>query len=371
MTREVPQFEAVTHFEGSEATIVLSGSVENAAAFALGATLDAAIDRHPTSMVLDLAQLEFMGAAGLVAISNAESRLAALDVVLKVQSPSSLLNRLLGIMEQAEASRLARTLPEHAHLGPEQLGETTWSSQRFSSSLGTKDLRRVTAMPTNPDVIDGALRLIVEMARSSIAGADGVSVSLMRHGVLSTVAASDQTIRAMDVDQYATGEGPCVDASLKGHWFHAESLDTEVRWPSFTPRARTLGIKAILSSPLRALEAPVGALNIYSRHAEAFEVKDQELAALFAEKASLILSDARAGISDTQMALRFQEALRSREVVTLARGIIMEREGVDAQAAFHALLRLSLSQGVPLREQALSIMRSALRPELASGSGQR
>jgi hypothetical protein len=49
----------------------------------------------------------------------------------------------------------------------------------------------------------------------------------------------------------------------------------------------------------------------------------------------------------------------------------MEREGVDAQAAFHALLRLSLSQGVPLREQALSIMRSALRPELASGSGQR
>jgi hypothetical protein len=229
----------------------------------------------------------------------------------------------------------------------------------------------VTAMPTNPDVIDGALRLIVEMARSSIAGADGVSVSLMRHGVLSTVAASDQTIRAMDVDQYATGEGPCVDASLKGHWFHAESLDTEVRWPSFTPRARILGIKAILSSPLRALEAPVGALNIYSRHAEAFEVKDQELAALFAEKASLILSDARAGISDTQMALRFQEALRSREVVTLARGIIMEREGVDAQAAFHALLRLSLSQGVPLREQALSIMRSALRPELASGSGQR
>jgi hypothetical protein len=57
-------------------------------------------------------------------------------------------------------------------------------------------------------VIDGALGLVVELTLSCIGGADGVSVSLLRHGVLSTVAASDQTIMAMDADQYATGEGP-------------------------------------------------------------------------------------------------------------------------------------------------------------------
>ncbi len=107
--------------------------------------------------------------------------------------------------------------------------------QHFASSLSSKDLRRVTSMPTDPDVVDGALRLIVELSHTSIGAADGVSVSLMRHGVLSTVAASDQTIMAMDAYQYATGEGPCVDASVEGHWFHAESLDAEVRWPSFTP----------------------------------------------------------------------------------------------------------------------------------------
>jgi hypothetical protein len=294
-----------------------------------------------------------------------------LDVILTVQSPSALVNRLLGIMEQAETSRLERSLPEHVHLGPEQLGDPSRSSQRFASTLGTKDLRRVTAMPTDPDVIDGALRLVVELARSTIAAADGVSVSLMRQRVLSTVAASDQTIMAMDVDQYSTGEGPCVDAAFKGHWFHVESLDTEVRWPLFTPLARELGIKAILSSPLQALGVPVGALNIYSLEVEAFEMKDQELAALFAEKASVILSDAQAGVSDTQMALRFQEALRSREIVSLARGIIMERDGVDAETAFHTLLCQSLSQGVPLHAQAVAMVRSALRPGLASGEGRR
>ena len=40
-------------------------------------------------------------------------------------------------------------------------------------------------------------------AADGVSGADGVSVSLLRNGVLSTVAASDQTIMAMDADQYA------------------------------------------------------------------------------------------------------------------------------------------------------------------------
>jgi anti-anti-sigma regulatory factor len=334
------------------------------AAFVLEAILDAAIDRQPASMILDVSELDLLGAAELLAISNAEKRLAVLGVTLTLRSPSALVNRLLGIMELAEASRLERALPGHGHLGPEQLAERDALSQRFSTSLSTEDLRRMTALPAHPDVIDGALRLIVELARISIEGADGVSVSLLRHGALSTVAASDHTIMAMDADQYSTGQGPCVDASINGHWFHAESLDTETRWPAFTPKARDLGIKAILSSPLRAFEKPVGALNIYSRTAESFEVKDQESAAVFAQQASVILSDARADVSDTKMAIRFQEALRSREVITLAKGIIMEREGINEKGALSALLRLALAQGLPLRERAEAMVLSADRPEL-------
>jgi transcriptional regulator with GAF, ATPase, and Fis domain len=221
----------------------------------------------------------------------------------------------------------------------------------------------VTAIPADPDVVDGALRLVVELARALVEGADGVSVSLRRHGRLSTVAASDQTVMAMDADQYATGEGPCVDASLKGRWYHAQSLDTETRWPAFTPQARGLGIKAILSTPLMAFEEPVGALNIYSHHAAAFDVKAQAAAAVFAKKASVILSDAGAGASDTQMAFRFQEALQSRRVITLATGVIMEREGVEEDEAFADLLRLSLYHGETLRGQADAMVRSSRQPE--------
>jgi anti-anti-sigma factor len=364
MSNETPDFEAVIDFTGGEAVIALRGSFNYRAACELGAILEAAIDSGPAMLVLDTAELEFIGPAGLLAVSSAEKRLAASGSKLTVRSTSTLVNRLLDTAELAEFS-----LPESAarglgHLGPEQRGEMALVPRRTRADNSTGDFRRVSALPVDPDVIDGALRLVVDLARVSVQGADGVSVSLLRNRVLSTVAASDSTILAMDADQYAAGEGPCVDASLQGRWFHAESLDTETRWPSFTPQARDLGIKAILSSPLKAFAQPVGALNIYSRGVRAFDRKAQETAAVFAQQASVILSDARVDVSETQMAIRFQEALRSREVIALAKGVIMEREGVDEDAAFTALLRLALYSGAPLRRRAEEIVLSAKQPEL-------
>jgi anti-anti-sigma factor len=358
-------FEITTSFEGPDATLTLRGSIENLAAFDLAAALDATIDRHPTSVLLDLSELDYVGAAGLVAVANAEKRLEEVGARLTIRSPSALVARMLGMVEVAELNRDERALPDHRHLGPEQLGASA-GTQRDAPRVSTQDLRRITAMPTDPEVVDGALGLVVELAYACVGGADGVSVSLLRHGVLRTVAASDQIIMSMDADQYATGEGPCVDASVQGHWFHAESLDRETRWPSFTPRARELGIKAILSSPLKAFDEPVGALNIYSRTASAFEVKDQEVAGVFAQKASVILSDARVGVSDAQMASRFTQALRNREIVSLAKGVIMEREGVDEDEAFSILMRLSLDQGLPLHGRAEAILRSARQPRSGS-----
>jgi hypothetical protein len=124
-----------------------------------------------------------------------------------------------------------------------------------------------------------------------------------------------------------------------------------------------------LSSPLKAFDQPVGALNIYSRTAETFEIKDQETAAAFAHKASVILSDARAGVSDSETAFRYQEALRSRRIITLATGVIMEREGIDEDNAFTALLRLSLYHGETLRDRAETMVLSARQPESGDPSG--
>jgi anti-anti-sigma factor len=353
------RFKITSTIDGQSTVLALHGRFENEESPELNTLLDAAIDRRADSVVLDLSALAFLGTAGLVAIANSEKRLSELGVQLTVRSPSVLLDHLLELSAIVEDPRHDRTLAAQDRLGPEEMSALSELLPSHAPEPTESNIRRVIALPTEPDVVDGALRLVVELAKLCVSGADGVSISLLRHGVLSTVAASDDTIMAMDADQYATGEGPCVDASLKGHWFHAESLDTETRWPSFTPRAIGLGIKAIMSSPLKAFERPVGALNIYSRTAEPFEIKDQEKAATFAQKASTILSDAGAGVSEEQVALRYQQALRSRESIAMAKGVAMERYGFDEDGAFNALLRLSLYRGETLRTLADSIVLTA------------
>lgn len=222
----------------------------------------------------------------------------------------------------------------------------------------TQGLLRVAAIPANEDVLDAALRLVVALARATVAGADGVSVCLTRQGRLTTVAASDETILGMDVDQYSTGEGPCVAAATKGNWFHVESLDEEVRWPAFIPRAKDRGIKSILSTPLLANTNPAGALNIYSSHDRAFAAPQLELSSLFAKQASDLLVSAGVDVSMEDLSRRVQEALRGRDVIAQARGVLMERNRISAEAAYSTLRRSSHQSNTPLRRLAEEIMAS-------------
>jgi anti-anti-sigma factor len=355
-------FEVAVIFTGDRVILGIRGELDLFTAAELSALIDTIIDRGHTSVILDLAELVFMDASGLRVIASGAGRLGTIGGELTIRSAPTLVIRLLDITGLSEVVRFEAPEPALDHLGPEELSRAPVVPAKFGVGDLTSHLRQVTAIPADHDVVDGALRLVVALARATVEGADGVSVSLERHGRLSTVAATDQTILDMDADQYATGEGPCVDASVEGRWFHVESLDQETRWPAFTPKARELGINAILSSPLLAKERPVGALNIYSRTEAAFSEKEQELAAIFATEASLILRDAGADVSDDQLSEQVQEALGARQIIAHAEGVIMEREGISADDAYTLLRKFSQSTDQPLIERAADIVGSIHRP---------
>jgi anti-anti-sigma regulatory factor len=339
--RDPPDFELTTGFEGRSALIALHGRLENLAALDLWAALERAIDLRQ-AVVLDLSALDFIGAAGLVALANAERSFAEAGVEFSLRTPARLVQRLLGTMGRTEVARLDQALASVGDLRSERRRASNRPSRSCHCEVATEDLRRVTAIPADLDVVDGVLRLVVELARVSVGGADGVSVSLFRDGKLSAIAATDEIFMNMDAEQCANGEGPSVDASLQGGSLHAESLVTDTRWPSFTPRARSLGIMAIFALPLLALEEPIGALTVYARTASIFDVDAQRTAREFATQASMILRDADIGVADARMALRFQELLRSRESVATAKGMVVERESSNEDDLFTNLLRQSM-----------------------------
>lgn len=368
MTSDSPGlFSLTVAFEESRAVLHIRGEVDCCHAPEVRAVLDAMIDLRHHDVIMDVGELEFIDASGLGVIAHGVGRLGPLGGVLTIRSPSAMLSRLLEITGMTALVRLDHVASDVPHLGAEQ-GTEQKASSATRGNRGPP-LKTASAARADDDVVDAALRLVVSLARVTVGGADGVSVSLRRHGRLATVAASDRTISEMDADQYATGEGPCVDASVNGRWFHAESMEAERRWPAFTPRARALGINAILSSPLLVADRPVGALNIYSRSVGAFAPEDQELASVFATEASAILTEAGLDLTDEQVAQRVTDAQWARLNVALAQGITMEREGIGADAAYTLLREFSQRSGRPLRERAQDIVSSTIRPSSADSRG--
>jgi anti-anti-sigma factor len=348
-------FEVRVQFTGTRVVLIVRGELDMATAPALGAVVDAIIDRGNVVVDVDLAGCQFIDGSGLQVIVAAACRADLWGGTLTVRAPSGPVRRLLaltglGLTLQPLTRPPARPGVRSARV---PAGTTTFPGHPSLLSM----------LAAGPDeLLLATLRLLVALAGAAVGGADGVSVSLRRHDVLATVAASDQTVSDMDAEQYATGEGPCVDASIDGHPFYTASLPDEARWPLFTPRARALGINAILSSPLLVRDRPVGALNIYSRRPRAFAPGDRRLASVFATEASAILTAAAEDQTTPQTNDRLGEVLRTRQVITLAQGVLMERSHLDADHAYTTLRRFSSRTGQPLRERAEGIVASTRLP---------
>lgn len=200
------------------------------------------------------------------------------------------------------------------------------------------------------EVLDAALALVVTMCQSVIAGADGVSVTLPRAGRYTTVAASNDVVLSMDRDQYATGQGPCLDAARHGQPFAIESLGQEERWSQFVPRARARGIGSVMSAPLLDAGAAHGALNLYARTPGAFAEHERDWAAEFARQASLVLTVAREALPSDQLAGHLEQALASRAAIARAQGWVMHRDGLGPQQSWSVLTAISRRTSRPLRD---------------------
>lgn len=354
---DVAELDFKVNYGAGRVALLVRGEIDVFTAPLLAGVVGALIDDGRLDVVLDLSELAFINAAGLRVIVDASNRLGAVDRTITIRSPSAMLRRILEITRLDALIEARSPVVTAEALGTEQR-RGDHSALVSATPSGLALASSTSSLQTHHEVLDAALRLVTALAQATIGGADGVSVLLTRHGQLTTVAASDETIAQMDRDQYATGEGPCVAAAAEGHWFHVESLVDEVRWPQFIPRAITSGIASILSTPLMVSDHSVGSLNIYSNTSRAFGPKDQELAALFASQASGVLTEARPDQTVEEAAQRLRHGLVVRESIAQAQGVIMAG-GASAEAAYADLRRSARHGDMTVAERAGQVLASA------------
>lgn len=102
-------------------------------------------------------------------------------------------------------------------------------------------------------------------------------------------------------------------------------------------------------------EKVVGALNLYSR-SDPFGEADERAAYELATHAAVTLANAQAYAQTQALVGHLNEALKSRDLIGQAKGIIMERERCSPERAFEILRSVSQRANLKLRDVAQEVV---------------
>jgi GAF domain-containing protein len=200
------------------------------------------------------------------------------------------------------------------------------------------------------------LSLITAAAMRLIPGADGAAIVVPASGPgLEIRAARGDLPRAVAELQLELGAGPCLDAGTWTGQILLPDTAADSRWPTFGERAAAIGARGIACTPLVTDGSRFGILLLVSKSAGALGAPGATLAAAFAAHASLALAGAEAR-------RQFSVALSGRDVIGQAKGILMERFRMTADAAFALLAGASQETNTKLRDVAGELCRTGSLP---------
>jgi hypothetical protein len=218
----------------------------------------------------------------------------------------------------------------------------------FGEEWQADGLRTLGRMDSLPEMLVQAAELAV-----GLPGADMAAVSLVTDQVRIEIAAATDPIadRACRL-QMELGEGPLFRAISRQVVVYLDDLHSEHRWPRWAAQVSgELGLRSMLNYQLFTDGAQLGALSLYSPKPDAFDPEVVDAGYLFA---------AHVGVAVSQIKERrsLRSAIASRTLIGQAEGILMERYGLDGDAAFSALRRVSQNRNVKLREIASELVRT-------------
>lgn len=210
-------------------------------------------------------------------------------------------------------------------------------------------LQKLSSLLESEDAFERTLKTVVDLACSTLPGCDSAGVTLRIDGRDTTAASSDSYTLELDKIQYDSDQGPCVEALETGVPQFIDAISDETRWPEFRERAASQGLRSSASFPLRT-NGPVGALNLYAREEHAFDEASRSIGEIFARQSSIALENAHIYAAARQLGEQLNEALKTRDLIGQAKGILMEREGISDPDAFEMLKTISQNSNVKLRD---------------------
>src|SRR5689334_1721223 len=198
---------------------------------------------------------------------------------------------------------------------------------------------------------DTVIAELAEHAAIEIPGAQYAGVTVTRNAKhIDTPAATHKWPILLDEIQQRHREGPCLTAAWEEKTIHVADLETDERFPMYRRDAlEQTPIRSVMAFQMFIAGETMGALNIYAEEPNVFGQVSRDMGLIFAAHSSVAWNAAR---RDEQ----FKRALASRDTIGQAKGMIMERYGVDSVQAFEVLRKLSQDSNVPLLQVATELV---------------
>src|SRR5215207_4686791 len=195
-------------------------------------------------------------------------------------------------------------------------------------ALGGLDPQRGLAR-TLQQVTDGAKQLF---------RADAAGLMLIdAEGQLRWASASDQTAQTVENEQERLAQGPCAVAFSQRLPAAIRNIHTEPDWAEFTQVLVSEGVCAALSVPVELDGGVIGTLDVYATRARDWDPSEVAALQAYAGLVASLLSAAVTAEVKGRLADQLQAALEHRWLIEQAKGVVMGRERLDAQAAFERL----------------------------------
>ena len=210
-------------------------------------------------------------------------------------------------------------------------------------------LSRVTKLLKTQRTLPAQLEAVVGIVKRSVPSCDAAGIVLLVDGEPTSVAVTDRITIEVDLVQYQTGEGPCLSALHDGDVVRIDILEKDIQFTRFAPGAIDRGVRSVLSTPLDANGRTVGALNMYSMQANAFDARTSEAVRPMAEYAGQAIASSPLYAYSLDMVDGLVEDLESRAIIDRASGVLMATQEETGEDALGHLRNLAMRSGESMR----------------------
>jgi hypothetical protein len=212
--------------------------------------------------------------------------------------------------------------------------------------------------------VDVLLLTITSLAAERVAAASHASITALRGKVYTTVAVSDELIKAIDQVQYDQSAGPCLEALDSGAPVGVPDIDRTVRWPGFHEAAPRMGLHASVSVPLFAGRGDaVAALNLYGRDRAAMAPLINGICLVHGDPGAEAADDEQLAGMDAggrELLAGYAEALSVRATIRLAIEVIRSANRCSPDDAYVSLCLRAGEAGIDLAEAATAVLSSGI-----------